>query len=176
MLSLTINPVVSAMHFFLAGSVVIRLSSSRPSVVHTCNTNASSEACSLTSLSLSRSLSLSLSLALSLSLVKNASANAALLLSQTNVACRSPLTAQLRLHYALNIKVLLDTLRAWRTPQQHYGMAALVLNVVIATRTHGHGHVSTHVRWLYNLIRVANATAVFDGFFWEHAARWTRQR
>ena len=33
----------------------------------------------------------------------------------------------------------------------------------IATRTHG--HVSTHVRWLYNLIRVANAAAVFDGFF-----------
>ena len=41
---------------------------------------------------------------------------------------------------------------------------ALVLNVVIATGTHGHGHVSTHVRWLYNLIRVANAAAVFDGF------------
>ena len=40
-----------------------------------------------------------------------------------------------------------------------------MLNVVIATRTHGHGHVSTHVRWLYNLIRVANAAAVFDGFF-----------
>ena len=55
----------------------------------------------------------------------------------------------------------MDTLRAWRTPQQHYGMAALVLNVVIATRTHGHGHVSTHVRWLYSLIRVANTTAVF---------------
>ena len=55
-------------------------------------------------------------------------------------------------YYALNndsdpfkqkVSVLLDTLRAWRTPQQHYGMAALVLNVVIATRTHGHGHVST---------------------------------
>ena len=75
----------------------------------------------------------------------------------------SCLTTQLRFHYALNIdsdpfsqkvSVLLDTLRAWRTPQQHYGMAALVLNVVIST--HGHGHVSTHVRWLY-LIRVANA-------------------
>ena len=37
--------------------------------------------------------------------------------------------------------------------------------MVIATRTHGHGHVSTHVRWLYKLIRVANAAAVFDGFF-----------
>ena len=37
--------------------------------------------------------------------------------------------------------MLLDTLRAWRIPQQHYGMVALVLNVVIAT--HGHGHVST---------------------------------
>ena len=36
------------------------------------------------------------------------------------------------------------------------------LNVVIATRTHGHGHVSTHVRWLYSLRRVANAV---DGFF-----------
>ena len=36
---------------------------------------------------------------------------------------------------------------------------------MIATRTHGHGHVSTHVRWLYDLIRVANAAAaVFDGF------------
>ena len=33
--------------------------------------------------------------------------------------------------------------RAWRTPQQHYGTAALVLNVVIVTRRHGHGHVST---------------------------------
>ena len=51
------------------------------------------------------------------------------------------------------------------TSQQHYGTAALVLNVAIATRTHGHGHVSTHVRWLYNPIRVANAAAVFDGFF-----------
>ena len=39
-----------------------------------------------------------------------------------------------------------------------------MLNVVIATRTHGHGHVSTHVRWLYGLIRVASAAAVFDGF------------
>ena len=65
------------------------------------------------------------------------------------------LTTQLRLHYALNtdsdpfkqkVSVLLDTLRAWRASQQHYGMAALVLDVVIATRTHGHGHVSTHVR------------------------------
>ena len=52
----------------------------------------------------------------------------------------SSLTTQLRLHYALNINsdpfkqkvsVLLDTLRAWRAPQQHYGMAALVLNVVM---------------------------------------------
>ena len=40
-------------------------------------------------------------------------------------------------------------------------ITALVLNAVIATRTHGHGHVSTHVRWLYNLIRVSNAPAVF---------------
>ena len=32
---------------------------------------------------------------------------------------------------------------------------APVLNAVIAT--HGHGRVSTHARWLYNLIRVANA-------------------
>ena len=31
-----------------------------------------------------------------------------------------------------------------------------MLNVVLIA-THGHGHVSTHVRWLYNLIRVANA-------------------
>ena len=37
-------------------------------------------------------------------------------------------------------------LRAW---ESHYGMAALVLSVVIATRRHGQGHVSTHVRWLY---------------------------
>ena len=69
----------------------------------------------------------------------------------------SSLTTQLRLHYIdsdpfkQKVSVLLDTLRAFRTAQQHYGMAALVLNVVIATRTHGHGHVSTHVRWLYSL-------------------------
>ena len=56
--------------------------------------------------------------------------------------------------------LLLDTLRAWRAPQQHYGLAALVPNVVVATRTHGHGHVSTHVRWLYNRIRVANAAVL----------------
>ena len=65
----------------------------------------------------------------------------------------SSLTTQLRLHYINSdpfkqkASVMLDTPHAWRAPQQHYGMAALVLNVVIATRTHGHGHVSTRVRW-----------------------------
>ena len=55
--------------------------------------------------------------------------------------------------------------RVANSPSKHYGTAALVLNVVIATRTHGHGHVSTHFRWLRILIRAANAAAVFDGFF-----------
>ena len=34
----------------------------------------------------------------------------------------------------------------------------------VATRRHGHGHVSTHVRWLYNLTRVSKAAALFDAF------------
>ena len=59
MLSVTIKPVVSAMHVFQVGSVVMRLSSSRPSVVYI---HASSEACSLTSFSLSLYLSLAFSL------------------------------------------------------------------------------------------------------------------
>ena len=71
--------------------------------------------------------------------------------------------------------MLLDTLRAWRTPQQHYGVSALVLNVVIATRTHAHGHVSTHVRWLYNLIRVAAPPPCLMVSFWGHQQEPSRQ-
>ena len=44
--------------------------------------------------------------------------------------------------------------RAWRTPQQHHGMAALAVTAMFR-----------HVRWLYNLIRVSKAAAVFDAFF-----------
>ena len=41
--------------------------------------------------------------------------------------------------------LLLDTLRAWRAPQQHYGKAALVPNVAVATRTHGQDTCSVAV-------------------------------
>ena len=42
-----------------------------------------------------------------------------------------------------------------RVSRLFFRCCALVLKVVIGT--HGHGHVSTHARWLYNLTRVANA-------------------
>ena len=54
------------------------------------------------------------------------------------------LTGQLRLHYALDldsdpfkqqVSQLLLHIREWRTNYDHYGLAALLLNVVFATRT-----------------------------------------
>ena len=78
--------------------------------------------------------------------------------------------AQLCLHYALNIDS--DPFK------QKVSVSACVANSPATLRNGGSGAQfgdcnkdarswprSTHVRWLYNLTRVANAAAAFDGFF-----------
>ena len=41
-----------------------------------------------------------------------------------------------------------------------------MLNVAIATRTRGHGHVSTYVRWLYNLVELLTPPPCLTLSFW----------